>query len=328
MKKKVLFFCPQFNNYDISLYNTIVELGYDTTFFNDQPQSIWFRKATKYSFIRTKFKTILLFFEILNSKIILMKVRRKKFDYVLVIKGAFLPYSFYKSLRKLNPKASFIMYQWDSHKNYCKTMRKDFLDNSKFFDKIFSFDRTDCENINGLEYLPLFYTKEFAELRNSKEENIAYDLFFLGAKHSNRLQVLEKLYNNLIGYSLRICFLLFNYRSNNSDFKTDGFKILSNAISRSDLISHLSKSNVVVDIHSSGQDGITIRTFEALAAGKKLATTNAMVLKESFYNPNNIYIFDENNPNIPLDFIKRNSEPIDMSYYSINSFIIKLLGNE
>jgi len=34
-----------------------------------------------------------------------------------------------------------------------------------FFDKVYSFDRKDCETHEKLHYLPLFYTREYEQLR-------------------------------------------------------------------------------------------------------------------------------------------------------------------
>jgi hypothetical protein len=321
---KVLFFCSQFRDYDTALSHKMAEMGYEVTFYNDNPPSWWFREAIKYSSIRTKFSSFLHFFEILNSRKILRKVGKIKFDYVLVIKGAFLPYDFYRKLREMNPDAKFIMYQWDSHKNYCKTMKKDFLDNRKFFDRIYSFDRTDCGCIEGLEYQPLFYADEYKELRNNTAEHSIYDLFFIGVMHGHRMKILENIYFNLKEYNLRFCFLIFNYRSGSTS-EIEGFKILPKTIDREEVISFMDKSRVVVDIHSSGQDGITIRTFEALAAGKKLATTNRMIMKEPFYNPSNIFVFEMENPVIPIDFISEPASPLNMDGYSIESFLRNLL---
>lgn len=47
-----------------------------------------------------------------------------------------------------------------------------------------------------------------------------------------------------------------------------------------------------------GQEGYTLRTIESLFLSKKLITNNKNIIKEDFYNPNNIFILDNNYNNI------------------------------
>ena len=70
-----------------------------------------------------------------------------------------------------------------------------------------------------------------------------------------------------------------------------------------------------------------MRTFEALSLGIKIVTTNKDIVNYDFYNPQNIFIVEDENTLIPEDFF---DTPFDNSFsmkgYSINQFVIKLLA--
>ena len=84
-------------------------------------------------------------------------------------------------------------------------------------------------------------------------------------------------------------------------------------------------SFAIFDIEHPLQRGLTIRSIEALGAGKKLITTNKSIVEEDFYNPKNIYILDrESLLEIPLSFFDSPFQPIaeDIYYkYSISGWI-------
>jgi hypothetical protein len=66
------------------------------------------------------------------------------------------------------------------------------------------------------------------------------------------------------------------------------------------------RSRIILDIAKPGQAGLSFRFFEAMAARKKVITTNPGVVDYDFYNPANILVIDEADPQIPQSFI---SEP-------------------
>ncbi|MEK5777604.1 lipopolysaccharide biosynthesis protein, partial [Acinetobacter nosocomialis] len=57
-----------------------------------------------------------------------------------------------------------------------------------------------------------------------------------------------------------------------------------------EIVELYAKSNIILDISHPGQSGLTMRTFEAIGAGKKLITTNTNIKEYPFYNANNIFI--------------------------------------
>lgn len=68
----------------------------------------------------------------------------------------------------------------------------------------------------------------------------------------------------------------------------------------------MSKSNIIVDYTHPQQTGFTMRTCEAIGHRCKLVTNNKNILKADFYIKDDIYVYDEDEFDIPIEFIKRN----------------------
>jgi len=102
-------------------------------------------------------------------------------------------------------------------------------------------------------------------------------------------------------------------------------------LSADDIIDLYSCSTVILDINHPKQSGLTMRTFEALGAGKKLITTNAEIKKYSFYNEDNICIIDRDKPELNVEFFKTPFIPIDqplLNDMSIVGWIGELFGEK
>lgn len=72
----------------------------------------------------------------------------------------------------------------------------------------------------------------------------------------------------------------------------------------SEVNENLQNSKVLLDINRIGQSGLTFGVFESINLEKKLITTTADIKKYDFYNPNNILIIDDQNPDILWLFSK------------------------
>jgi hypothetical protein len=81
---------------------------------------------------------------------------------------------------------------------------------------------------------------------------------------------------------------------------------------------------IIVEIQRSEQVGLSFRIFEALGHHKKLITTNKDIVNYDFYNPQNILVVDEDNIEIPVDFVSSSYVEIDeeiLSKYRIEHWI-------
>ena len=87
------------------------------------------------------------------------------------------------------------------------------------------------------------------------------------------------------------------------DFKGFDYKKLSfKSLNGDQIIELYNQSKVILDINHPGQKGLTMRTFEAIGAGKKLITTNSEIKKYPFYNKTNFLVIDRKNIRLNKDF--------------------------
>lgn len=86
-------------------------------------------------------------------------------------------------------------------------------------------------------------------------------------------------------------------------------------------------ARVLLDLNHKGRQGMTINCITALAHGQKLITTNKRIMDEPFYNPDMIYIMDENNPHLEVSFWNRPNKPIDLSYLRIDNWLLHITND-
>src|SRR5690606_25151171 len=81
-------------------------------------------------------------------------------------------------------------------------------------------------------------------------------------------------------------------------------------------------------IHHPGQTGLTMRTIETLALGRKLVTTNDTIREYSFYDADNILIVDRKRPKLHMEFFEKTAS-VDladkMKEYSIDRWVENVL---
>ena len=103
------------------------------------------------------------------------------------------------------------------------------------------------------------------------------------------------------------------------------FEPISNAGIR-DLIA---RARAIVDIERTVQSGWTMRSVEALGAGRKLVTTNAAIAGAEFYHPNNIAVIDRKKPTLPAGFFETPYIAPSSAFlrrYSLTGWVDEMLG--
>ena len=318
--KRVLFIGYVYYDYHIQIKKTLELAGAVVDYFSVMRYNIC------YTLLRNVNTKLFLDYNRAYSRSILNRVGDKGYDYVLVIQGFQLPDEFYIKLRKLNPKARFLNYHWDSVRKtvYGNTL----LDIIPFFDKAYSFDRKDCEAYKDLHYLPLFYVKEYEELRtNSSKVPQDIDLLFIGSickyERYQYVKEMEKLC-----FDQAIKFIHYIHVSRKYYLKNlfQGRKLAGvyfRPISHREIIELYRRSKTILDLPHQIQAGLPMRVFEALGAGKKLVTINSNIVKEPFYDPSSIFVIDPDNLTIDPDFVKdgRTNWDSRLEKYSILSWV-------
>lgn len=301
----------------------IKSLGFEVTNIYDRPT----KNKLLLAFIRV-FPTIA---APLTNLIYLRKFKKigkgEEFDIVFVLQGESITQRLLLKLRKNNPNAKFIYYIWDSIKNKPKSIL-----NLDLYDYRFTFDPVDAKKYNMI-YRPLFSKKYYSDCVDFK-----YDYCFIGTLHSDRYKILKKIKSNNPSFNNAYEFLycqarwlywfkrLFTNSLNGCSRSEVSFEPLNIEEMRK-IFSH---SKVIIDIEHENQNGLTMRTIDALMSQKKLVTTNKHIIKHKIYNPNYIHILDRDNPIITKNFLDSNLELIpeeELKPYLLSSWLKDILLN-
>lgn len=315
-QKRILFICSPFFGYYKHIINELEEQGYIVDYYNDRPTEngiikglIKIRKTAVDMLIKKYFKNIL------------REIKGNIYDKVLIINGKVFNNEMIDELKNQQKSAKFIFYTWDSIELYPNV--KEFL---KLFDKAYSFDSNDCENIKELELIPLFYTNSYKIIgdKNIDEKNIIYDILSICTVHPNRYKIIKKMFPEMENRGFKIFSFMFlnklQYLYNKvciSEFKNAKKEEFSfKSLSEEKILKYIEKSRVIFDIPHDKQSGLTMRTIETIGANKKLITTNSNINMYDFYNENNILIINnETNLNDIENFINKPYERINNKVY-------------
>lgn len=282
---KALVIVPAFFGYEKDIAAEFARQGYETICFDERPSdsaigraALRFRKEFMAGMIRNYY----------NHR--WSELDGKNFDIVFVVKGEAIPRWFLERLRRSNPDARFVFYAWDalSNANNCLSV----LD---CFDQLFTFDPADAARREDFTYLPLFYTSEFRPLPEVASANRRHTLSFVGTLHTDRYAFVKKLFAGRSGtyaffhVQARWYFALTKYLTKEHSAASWG-EVSFHKLRRENVAEVFRNSAAVLDMPRRGQSGLTIRTFEVLASGAVLVTTNPEVINEPFFDSSRILV--------------------------------------
>lgn len=291
--KKILFLSVQTFNYEKAIAKKLKSLGAKVDYYDERPANSIFVKGI------IRFKRSL-YQKKINSyyKEILKKTIGTNYDSLFVIKGEVVPSFFLEEFKNRNPKCVFIFYTWDSFSN-----NPNAVSILKYFDRKFTFDSNDALFFN-IDFRPLFFIDDYAEINKISNGIINYNLLFLGTAHSDRYKIGNAVVNwsdehNLKSYAYyympsRLVYM-FKTLFDSSFYSFEYKKLSFRSLSINEIVALYNESAVILDINHPGQNGLTMRTFEALGSGKKIITTNTEIKKYPFYNENNVFVIDREN---------------------------------
>lgn len=281
---------------------------------------------------RIKFKPYIKIIEKYYRKEI-TKLSDNKYDYILVIRGEYTPSKSVKLLKSIFPNAKIILYMWDSVQNN-KGIEKKW----KYYDKVWTFDRIDyLEYKKEIGFLPLFYYNSFLP---KKEDKYQFDIAFIGTGHDDRIKIIKEIKKQCDKYKLQIYeyiflphfFIYLWNKLKNKNYKDVKIQdVHFNLMPTKEAYDIYSKSRCVIDIESSSQSGLTMRTIEMIGLKKKLITTNKDIVNYEFYNKNNIMVVDRSNFKIDPEFVKLPYINLDEKIYkkySLHGWILQVLEIE
>lgn len=152
---------------------------------------------------------------------------------------------------------------------------------------IYCFDQAYAKR-QSIDFIEQFYFDEYV---NGLDTNfIEQQVCYIGYD-KNRKELLDRLAEvfekNLISYKFQLV-------SNNQLGKVnERYQIQKYPVAYSTVVDTDCKSNVIVEIVSGVQQGLTWRTLEALFLNKKMITNNLAIKEFDFYRKENIFIIDE-----------------------------------
>lgn len=230
-------------------------------------------------------------------------------DYTLIIRPDLISENTIKSIK--NKCHYMVAYQWDGMNRY--PMDKRIIN---YFDNFFIFDEKDLNDYPQCRFLTNFY---FDDLLYPTPE-IETDVFFVGTYMKNRIDELLALATFLKENNHSTNFHIVCHKKMNLDFRNYNIQESSQGFSFTENILHLKKSKAIVDFKNHIHNGLSFRVFESIGYKKKLITNNDLVKNYDFYNPNNIFIFKDNNFNGLTKFLEIPYEDLPKDIYEKYSF--------
>ncbi|RKR08362.1 hypothetical protein C8C83_5600 [Flavobacterium sp. 90] len=222
-------------------------------------------------------------------------------DVILVIKGDFIDPKSVLELKKFGKKT--IAYFNDNTYRCPKIIRV--IPN---FDEVFSFEKEDCKKYNLKLATNWIYNSEC----NVPQKPFEYQIFNIISK-DRRLPIVSKIAADLKSKNISHKFFVYNKKYKQ---QTSTVEFITNHIPLSEINEYINRSQVLLDVNRKGQNGLTFRVFESIGLQKKLITTNSDIVNYDFYNPKNILVIDEGNPDIPLSFFESEYENLpDRIFY-------------
>ncbi|WP_456786675.1 glycosyltransferase family protein [Cellulomonas sp. P5_C5] len=264
---------PAFFGYEDAIVDAFRAAGAQAKFIDER---VWNR-----SFVRAVARvspTLLHMFTSLHFRRVAARFRRTGVDLVLVVKGEAIPVAFLRSIVRDHPDALLVFYAYDSVRTSAVYPQQ-----ADLFDHAYSFDRDDVEAYPGLRYKPLFFTAEFEPGAPHAERTL--DVAFVGTVSPTRYAVLRAIASHFprahTYFYVPARWYLRLRRAVSPEYRyVDVADVRTEKLSRAQVAERFRSARVVLDHQKPGQSGLTMRTFEALASGAALVTTNRRTLDE------------------------------------------------
>lgn len=293
--KKVLLIAPQWMGLHRDIIQGLLDLGFDVYFVPEIAS-----RFDPYN-VRATFpipKCIYNIYLKLRWKYILRN--NSYFDYLFVIDGQGVIPELFQILLKSNPKITLVNYLFDTIRGVYEFNRL-----FQYYHSIYTFDSKDAA-IYNLTYLPIYWV----ESKETINEN--YSIFGFGAFNKYRYDVYERIYSIASTHNIQ-CFIKLYYPKINKSlhkikakikrvFRFNNYHIplsiysseliVNFTMSSEEFRKYIMSSQIILDTNPIHQDGLTARFMWALGAKKKIITSNASIANYSFYDPEQILIYD------------------------------------
>ena len=310
--KRILLFMTDFFGYNNHVIAAFKNKGYDVVWYLDKINLKDWQRVIKKIYNNYQYKLFDKYFDQCIEQ-----CKNTHFDRIIIIYGAsFMNYEHVMKIKKAFPRTPVVYYAWDSVSNFPR-IRELF----SAADISYTFDVEDSQKYK-VGFLPLFFIDN-----NSRNCKYKYDVstvmsFYLEKEPSLKMAMgcIPPGYNKEYYLKLRLFFrpIYKKYRQ----------YLHIKALNHRQVNGMIHYSRAVIDCPLPGQTGLTMRTFEVLAKGRKLITTNENIKQYDFYSPHNIFVVQDGRDDID-DFLHSD---FDKNYsigdkYSLNYFVETLIGS-
>lgn len=151
----------------------------------------------------------------------------------------------------------------------------------EYFDQVYSFDKKDCEKY-GFIYHPTNYS-----MADLGEDSINQDAFYVGVS-KGRADTIGKVFKRLQSEGANALFYISGLES--GEKKLEGIRY-NEWLNYGQILKYIQHSNCIVEIMDGKQEGVTLRTMEAICYNKRLLTNNQSMKESRYYNTGNIQVF-------------------------------------
>lgn len=245
------------------------------------------------------------------------------YDYSLFIRADFFDDELIKLVKQKVKR--LVSYHYDGLKRSPDIFKK-----IQLFDNFYVFQKNDLTSSSD-QLLPCtnFYFDYDLEKETGSEETV--DFYFLGSHHDSRFKDLIAFKEMCIKHNYTFDFQIMLNKLNISkkDIYTDNFFThLDKILPFESYIENIKKSKIIVDFVIDEHLGLSFRTFESIKYQKKLITTNPTIVNYDFYNPNNIYLINNNSFENIENFINTDYIPLPndiIEKYSFKNWINYIL---
>ncbi|WP_205939277.1 hypothetical protein, partial [Pectobacterium actinidiae] len=173
----ILFIGIGFYDYENAIVERLEQRGSYVDYWADTPSIL---RKKPWGGLIFRIPNLAKFLQKRHEDKILAKITDKKYNKVFFIKGVDISEDFIFKLKRKLVDSDFILYEWDSIER-----NPVLLDRFKYFDYVYSFDRKDSDEYSFIRFRPLFFRS------TEKNEDIKYDIVFIGLMHSSRLDIVR-----------------------------------------------------------------------------------------------------------------------------------------
>lgn len=281
VNNRVLVIMNRFQGYEISIPEALRANGHEALWSDARPGNGFFVKALTRLGLLQHIKPI----SRANVRRIIADAVQYQANTLLLISPENLRALEIEQLRAALPNIRIVLYLYDSSAN--RHLDQRMIDN---VDNAYSFDIDDCDFFDDLVFVPLFHHHEAFSAPTASETDHDYDFCFIGTGRVRRLKVLAGIARKARQNGKRCFFYL--YAPSFSQYALFYFYAklhqFDGTLSRQSVpfetyLDTLARSACVIDIEQQNQGGLTIRTMDAVFAGRPFATSNENIERHDFY---------------------------------------------